>query len=492
MPTKPNLLVIMSDQHNPKVMGCAGDPVVRTPNLDALAERGTRFTNAYCPAPLCVPSRMSFMTSRYPGDQRVWSNRCYLAGNIPTFAHGLSIAGYETVLCGRMHFEGFDQRHGFEKAIVGDFTVQHPGTQGTFLISSPGQLGKDLGNATGQSRRAVEIAGPGRTSIQAYDEAVARGARAYLKGRKDERPFCLVVGFYGPHCPFVCPKDLYHEYYDKVKVPKMPEGYFEQVHPFVRQWRSNRGVEDITEEEARKARAGYYGMVTFTDQRVGEIMEGLDESGLGDDTLVIYTSDHGDMIGDHGLWWKSNFYEGSAGIPMIAVGPGRAAEGRTTDRIVNLTDIGTTLLELGEAEPAPFTRGRSLLGLLDPDGEGVMDGPDETFCENGTGRGDRVSRMIRSGPWKLNHYHGYDTPQLFNIEDDPGELRDLAGDPAHCAVRDELLQKVLRNWDGDAIEKELERGVQDYGVISRWGRTVRPSTPDHWKPPKGVDVFPDE
>ena len=137
---RPNILVIMSDQHSPKVGGYAGDLVVRTPNLDRLAGRSVRFDNMYCPAPLCVPARMSFLTSRWPSDQNVWSNQCYLNSTVPTFAHHLTLAGYETVLCGRMHFEGYDQRHGFEKALVGDFTVQHPGTRHTFDWSRPGPL----------------------------------------------------------------------------------------------------------------------------------------------------------------------------------------------------------------------------------------------------------------------------------------------------------------------------------------------------------------
>ncbi len=269
---KPNILLIMSDQHNPRIAGYASDTIVRTPNLDNLAATGVRFDNTYCPAPLCVPSRMSFLTSRWPSDQHVWSNQCFLDSTIPTFAHHLTLAGYETVLCGRMHFEGYDQQHGFTRRLVGDFTVQHPGTRHTFELSRPGALAEHLGHALGQNYIAATTAGPGRTCVQAYDEAVSRAASDYLTKTQSDRPFCLVAGFYGPHCPFIAPKDLFEEYYARVDVPDIPEGYFDQLHPYLRQWRRHRGIETLTDEQVRRARAGYYGMVTFLDQRVGEIL----------------------------------------------------------------------------------------------------------------------------------------------------------------------------------------------------------------------------
>ncbi|MFQ6096981.1 MAG: sulfatase-like hydrolase/transferase, partial [Armatimonadota bacterium] len=166
MSSRPNLLVIMSDQHNPHVLGCCGDEVVRTPHLDALAHGGVLFENAYCPSPLCVPSRMSFMTSRHPTDNRAWTNACQLSSDIPTFAHALGAAGYEVVLGGRMHVVGPDQRHGFERRLVGDLGATFPGGRAP-------DLGHIPRGSTGQSRIAVEVAGPGRTAYQAYDDAVA-------------------------------------------------------------------------------------------------------------------------------------------------------------------------------------------------------------------------------------------------------------------------------------------------------------------------------
>jgi choline-sulfatase len=486
---RPNILVIMSDQHSPKAAGYAGDPVVRTPNLDRLAGRGVRFNNTYCPAPLCVPARMSFLTSRWPSDQQVWSNQCYLNSTVPTFAHHLTLAGYETMLCGRMHFEGYDQRHGFEKALVGDFTVQHPGTRHTFDWSRPGPLAKRLGNALGQSYVSASTAGPGRTCVQAYDEAVTQGAAEYLGGRRDDRPFCMVVGFYGPHCPFIAPKDLFEEYYARVQAPAIPEGYFDTLHPYLREWWRHRGVEGLTEQQVRRARAGYYGMVTFIDQRIGEILDSLEASSIARNTIVIYCSDHGEMAGEHGLWWKSNFYEGSARVPLLVSWAGHWAQGRTVDRVTNLVDIGPTLLEVAGAEPLSLSRGRSLLRFLSAEPGAMVEWLDETFSEDPGVFGQPPSRMIRSGDWKLCHYHGYPHPQLFNLADDPDEWNDLAEDPHSADIREALLRRVLDGWDGEAIIRELDQRRKDYKILSRWNQQVQPPTPDHWKPPTNVDVF---
>jgi choline-sulfatase len=485
MADQPNILLVMSDQHNRRVMGCAGDDVIRTPNLDRLAQNGVRFTSCYTPSPLCLPARMSFLTSRYPSDQRVWTNSCILDSNIPTFAHQLSLAGYETVLTGRMHFVGHDQHHGFEKRQVGSLTAQFPGGPGPDL----GEIPLD---STGQSRLAVEVSGRGRTAYQVYDQQVTDEAIRFMNERDDRRPFAMVVGYILPHCPFISRVDLYDQYIDKVGVPEVPEGHFESVHPFVQQSRQHRGITDLKDTEIRSARAGYYGIVSMLDENVGRIMDALEKSGLDRNTIVIYASDHGEMAGDHGMWWKSSFYEGSAGVPLIVSCPGRFGQGRTVDRVTSLVDIGPTLLDLAGARPLPRSRGTSLRDFLQGDSDQVPGWPDETFSEHCPNRGDRASCMIRSGPWKLNHFHGYETVQLFNIEDDPDEWHDLGQDPAHADIRDELRGRLLARWDGDAVERECERLCRDVEILDDWGRTVQPGSPGLWRAPPGSNVFPGE
>jgi len=484
MATRPNLLVLMSDQHNPHVMGCEGDTVVRTPHLDRLAAEGVLFENCYCPAPLCVPSRMSFMTSRHPSGNEVWSNQCMLPSDAPTFAHALGAAGYETVLNGRMHFMGADQRHGFETRLADTITCSYVG--GMHKALRP-----ELLAATGQSRVAATTAGPGRTGYQGYDETVARAAVEFLRRRaaqKDERPFCLVCGFVLPHCPFVCRREDFDYYLDRVTIPQFPPGYFETLHPAMRLWRKNRDIEDLTEEQIRRARAGYYGLVEHFNRQLGKVLEALDASGLAENTMVVYTSDHGEMAGEHGMWWKSNFYEGAASVPLIVSHPGRIAPGRRSGPIVNLIDIGPTLIQIAGADPLPDVPGRSLAPLLR--GEDA-EWRDETFSEHHACLGLPPMRMVRSGPWKLVHFDG-DRPQLFNLDDDPDEFCDLGEDPQHAGIRRELTARVLADWSAAHMEQVLERRRRGHRLLAEWYRTVNPPLPEHWGDPPEATVFPGE
>ncbi len=487
MAQRPNILIMVSDQHSPHVLGCAGDAVIRTPHLDALAQRGIMFDNAYCAAPLCVPSRMTFLTSRHCSDINVWTNAGTLASDIPTFAHALGAGGYETVLAGRMHYYGPDQHHGFHQRLVGDVSPTIWGGSGAPLRPIPP-------GSTGQVRRAVEIAGPGRTAYQAFDDAVMEAARDYLleKAQEDsDQPFCLVAGFVLPHCPFIAPKELYDYYYDRVEMPEIPEGYLENLHPVMKQWRERRGIEDLTEEEIRAARAGYYGIVEYFDSRVGGVLEALNEAGLADDTIVIYFSDHGECAGENGLWWKSNFYEASAGVPMIISAPQRFPQGVVREEVVSLLDLAPTLTEIGEAPPMPRISGRSMLPLLT--GENAQNWPDEAICEFIQHRKEPPGRMIRQGPWKLIHYHGYE-PMLFNLEHDPHEFHDRAGDPQCRDVRQHLHDRIRLNWDPYKGVSFLERLFDDREILQQWFQASELTDEYeeyHWDAPPGCNVFPE-
>ncbi len=485
MAEKPNVLLIMSDQHSPHVMGCAGDELVRTPNFDALAARGVRFENTYCACPLCVPSRMAFLTSRHCQDTEVWTNGCTLASDIPTFAHALGAAGYDTVLGGRMHFVGPDQRHGFHRRLLGDLTCSHPGGPAP-------NLGPIPLSTTGQSRPSVEISGPGRSAYQAYDDAVADTCNDYLQeraGEDSDNPFLLVAGFVLPHCPFIAPKQLYDYYYDNMHLPEIPYGYFENMHPVMQGWRERRGIHNLSEEEIRKARAGYYGLVEYFDGIVGRLLQGLDEAGLGDNTVTIYVSDHGESAGENGLWWKSNFYEASAGVPMIISAPGRYPKGVVRDEVVSLLDIGPTLTDIAGAEPMPAICGSRLTPLLSADE--ADDWRDEAISElTGSVRGDPPGRMIRSGPWKLIQYHGYE-PMLFNLDEDPHEFTDRASDPKCKQIRDKLQARVTADWDPDRAEAVLARRARDRELLVNWRQAWEIEDADHWYAPDSANVWPE-
>ncbi len=481
MADSPNILLIMSDQHSPHFLGCASDEFVRTPTLDQLAAQGVRFTNNHCGNPLCVPSRMTFLTSRHSSDIRVWTNRCRLQSEIPTFVHHLANAGYETTLCGRMHFNGADQRHGFERRIIGDISPQ---------------LGHIPTSTAGQTAAGVRVAGPGRTAYSRYDEDVTQVACQFLESldkQPRERPFFMTVGYVLPHCPFIAPKQLFDEYIDKISVPQLPQGYHDSLHPFMKAWREHRQVDELTDEQVRIARAAYYGLVTFMDELIGKIVSTLADTHFGKDTLIIYTSDHGEMAGEHRMWWKSSFYQGSVGVPLIFSLPGQVAEGRTIPETTSLLDIGPTLVDLAGGEPMFGVRGRSLKRFLCQNGE-AANWHNTAFAELGGLQNDPPARMIRRGQWKLNQYHGHNLPQLFNLETDPDEWNDLGADSAYSTVRDELCDEVCADWSGDTVLRALETAQNDSKVLEDFSRKARKSTedaPDLWTAPDGCNIFPE-
>jgi len=484
---RPNLLVIMSDQHNPHVAGYAGESLVRTPNLDRLAARGVTFEQTYCPGPLCVPSRMAFVTGLYPRDLGIWTNGGRLDSDTPTFGHQLSLAGYETTLCGRMHFVGPDQQHGFDRRLVGDVSGAMEGRpeggmfEGVWDPAGCGQGHRSLDDAA---------AGAGVASYAVYDDSVTERACRFLQDRGqggEEQPFCMVVGFLLPHNPYVCPTELLEEYMDKLAGWTPPEACPPGEHPALVSMRRTRGVENITPEQARRGRAAYFGLVTLLDRNLGLIMEALAEAGLTDDTVVAYTSDHGELGGEHGMWWKDCFYDGSVKVPMLWSCPSRFRQGRRVNAVAGLLDVAPTLLELGGADPLPGQRGASLLGFLDSDRE-PADWPDAAFAETWA-REQRPARMIRAGKWKLNVYDGYEAPQLFDMEADPGETNDLGADKRFADVRRELLERVLAGWAGSWQDgRDFSPSPEQAEIARRWREAGPHGECERWPFPTGCNV----
>jgi len=471
---QPNLLVILSDQHSPHVAGFAGDPFARTPSLDRLAQEGTRLASAYCPSPLCVPSRMSLMASQHPCDLGIWTNGGVLSPVVPTFAHQLARAGYETVLCGRMHFNGPDQRHGFESRLVGDVS-------GAMTGMPLGEMFEGVWDKAGCAQSAAALApaacGPGQATYEVYDRDVVARAEAFLteRGGGSERPFCLVVGLLLPHNPYVCAADLFEHYLDVLpEVDTMPPG---GEHPAVQAVRESRGLTGVGAVDARRSRAAYYGLVETVDASVGKLMDAVDTAGLAGTTHVVYTSDHGDLNGEHGMWAKSCFYEGSVGVPWLWRGPGVQA-GAELSQVASLLDLGPTLLDFAEAEALPAARGHSLRSLLGRGGDSQW--PGRVFAES-CASGQRPARMVREGRWKLSVYHGYDRPELFDLATDPGETHDLGGDPEHAETRDRLAALVLAGWDGARIESWV---TGEAIVRTRSGRS---GSSERWPFPAGAN-----
>ena len=473
MKSRPNMLFIMSDQHSKFHLGCYGDPLVRTPHLDRLASEGMTFTNAYTAAPLCVPARMAFMTGRRPSANQVWTNDHILSSALPTWAHAIGALGYETALIGRMHFVGADQRHGFEYRPLGEYGANYPGAPkkgGPILKSIPGTLG--------QTRECVETAGYGRTTNQDFDDRVARAVCAYLeeKAGKNERPFAAVAGFVLPHCPFFAPRELYEYYSERVDVPQPSAREREREPPAITNFKKRRRLhQPLPVERIKVARAAYFGLCEYFDRKVGQILDVLDETGLSESTLVIYCSDHGEMAGEHGCWWKSNYYEGSVGVPLIARLPGVVPADGQNPVLCNLLDLAPTAVEMAGGAALPAADGYSLWKELRGERDGDRD--DSTFSELSTSHGDPPSRMVRQGPWKLYKCHDGTPPALFNLAEDPEELNDLGTDPVHAPVRRNLLDRLYANWDPERVTHRSAELARDMQLLTAWGRTVQPAHP---------------
>lgn len=477
---RPNLLFLFSDQHAQHVTGCYGDALVRTPNLDRLAARGVVFDNAYCPSPICVPSRMSMLTGRHPSAQDCWTNDDFLASDRATWPHAMGGAGYRPILISRLHAMGPDQMHGYVEREVGDHSPNYGGV-------ARHDMGP-LNNTNDPWRASLEISGPGQSSYQLKDMETADAAVAELEriaaARRDgsQEPFCLSVGFMLPHPPYVAWREDYALYAGKIGMPELP--MTAPDHPWLEWWRRDRGIAQTNRGDVLRARAAYWGLVTRLDILIGQVLGALERLGLAEDTLVVYTSDHGDQLGERGLWWKHTFYDESAKVPLILSWPGRLPQGQRRPQVVNLVDVTATMLEALGAAPLPAAQG---LSFLDVARDGAAPWVDETFSEYctdtvppWTGGMAVQQRMIRSGRWKLVHYNGY-RPQLFDLVEDPHELRDLAETATHRAVRDRLSQRLLADWDPDAIAARMRLRRQDKDVIAGWARGTRPADQHRWK-----------
>lgn len=353
MSERPNLLYLHSDQHSPFVAGCYGDERVHTPHLDRLAARGVVLDACYCPSPLCVPSRMSALTGRHPFENRVWTNSHVLDSAIPTLAHSMGAGGYRPALIGRMHALGPDQLHGYAERLVGDHGPNHLGGRGV-------DHGELTGTA-GPARVSLVKSGPGQSAYQVHDEDVTDCAVEWLQAqgarRKagDDSPFSLSVGFMLPHQPFVAKAADYSRYEGRMTLPRTPEPFSDALHPHLRAWRRACGIEEVTEAEVLRARTAYWALVTRLDHMIGRILGALETAGLAQNTLVLYTSDHGEQAGEHGLWWKQTFYEDSVRVPAVLAWPGRLPEGERCGRVTSSLDLNATMLDaLACPPPAPL------------------------------------------------------------------------------------------------------------------------------------------
>lgn len=463
---QPNILVIMSDQHNPKVMGCAGDSVVRTPNINKLSQEGMRFNAAYTPCPVCVPARSCFMTGRRPSENKVTGNYDILSSRILTWPARLREAGYHAALIGRMHFEGPDQFHGFETTIE-DLRHWRKGRP----VENQYTSNRVPLNCYWSARTSIEdLAGSGRTFVQYRDELICDHAVSFLKeqAQTGNRPFAAVIGFYQPHPPYIGPREIY-EYYQKhlpplTEQPAIPDciqnilSTTSEAHL----WRSPAPIDPV---QVHVARAAYYANIEHLDGMVGRVLDAVESNGLRNNTLVIYCSDHGEMLGRMGAWGKVLFFEDSVRIPLIVRFPEKIESGVETDCICNLRDLPNTFCDLANAAPLQYSDGQSLWPLLTGKKKHVAEYAESEITFNPiAGTGERVaSKMVRKDSWKLCVYwsrHGINIT-LHNLDNDPDECCDLSNDSLYTSIKDDLLKIAEKQWDPEHILAEEQQRILD-------------------------------
>jgi choline-sulfatase len=450
MPRRPNILLIMADQLAPQFLGAYGHAVVRSPHIDALAARGVVFDSAYCNAPLCAPARYVMMTGRLPSRIGAWDNAAELSAEIPTFAHYLSSLGYRTCLTGKMHFCGPDQLHGFHERLTTDV---YPSDFAWTPDWDDWQRRLEWFHTMDVVREAGACTRSGNLD---YDDEVAFTARRWLfdaaRGGGEE-PFCLVVSFINPHDPYTTrPEYLERHALADIDMPATgPRDIVHDAHA-ERVVRSIRMLDPPpSEDQIREARRAYYGSVAYIDDRVGELLATLKEARLADDTIVILTSDHGDMLGERGMWFKMHWYDHAARVPLIIAEPG-AAKHRRIASSVSHVDLLPTLVELATGgNPYPYptpVEGRSLLPHMG--GAGHDEAIGEYFAEGSPG----PVFMIRRGETKA--ILSADDPMLlYRLTTDPPERDNRANDPAEAAAVDALRREFAGRWDVPALRERV-------------------------------------
>jgi choline-sulfatase len=446
--TRPNILIVMVDQLTGTLFPDGPAPWLHAPHLRALAARSVRFRNAYTASPLCAPARASFMTGQLPSRTRVYDNAAEFASDIPTFAHHLRRAGYHTCLSGKMHFVGPDQLHGFEERLTTDI---YPADFGwTPDYRRPGERidwwYHNMGSVTGAG--VAEI-----TNQLEYDDEVAYHAVRKIQdlGRgRDPRPWCLTVSFTHPHDPFVARRRFWDLYADCAHLlPEVGPIPYEAQDPHARRifdandWRSY----DITEEHVRRARRAYFANISYIDEKVGDILSTLRD--MRQEAVVVFVSDHGDMLGERGLWYKMNFYEGSSRVPLMIAAPDLAPALVGTP--VSTLDVAPTLAALAGVsmeEVAPWTEGVSLLPVAGGAARGAV--PMEYAAEAS------VAPMValREGRFKYTRCAA-DPEQLFDLDADPQERRNLAEDPGHAETLARFRAMADARWDLARFDAEV-------------------------------------
>ena len=472
-----NFIFIMADEHNSKALGCYGHPIVKTPNLDLLANSGTLFRNAYTNSPVCVPARASFATGKYIHETGNWDNASPYDGSQKGWGHRLQESGHLVTSIGKLHYTNTTDPTGFDKQISPMHTLNGQGD----VFGSIREPSLPVRN---QSRDLALEIGPGETQYIKYDREIRDKSCDWIREMADEKsgkPWFLFISFIAPHYPLIVPEEFYEMYpLNQIELPKKRKNNID--HPW---WDAFEKCftfdEHFENDEKRKiAIASYYGLCSFVDDNVGKILAAIDENGIREETRIMYVGDHGDNLGARNLWGKATMYEESVSIPMIVSGEG-FPENSTIDTPVSLVDCYPTIIEsMGEElnEEDNDRPGDSLFSVAN----NSTDMSRTIFSEYHAAGSISASFMIRKNKYKYIHYVGY-KPELYDMENDPEELLDISERQDSQKILKEyekILRDILDPEKADESAKKYQRElVEAYGgreyLLKRGGINTTPA-----------------
>ena len=456
--SKPNILILSADEMVPMLLGAYDHPIVKTPNIDRLAAQGIRFDAAYSNNPLCAPARAVMLTGRYSSNVGVYDNAAPLASDIPTVNHYLVSHGYETVLSGKVHFVGPDQLHGFQKR----FIDSHYPADYRWVKSRENKVTRP--HANHYLSRTLKI--NASSNNLKLDEWAHQEALDFLKQPHESQPFFMLVSYNFPHEPFWPPQKYWDMYQDaEVQLPDLPDNWQDKLSIMDRWLRrhSSTDVIDVTQPESiREVRRAYYALYTYIDDKIGEIINTLADQGLDKNTIVIFTSDHGDMLGEKGMVQKRNFNEWSARIPLIIKYPNGEHGGNIQSTPVSLVDLLPTMLDwvgIPEAQRLDYD-GASLVPLMN----GEFDSERFALIENHSEGVYTTCFSVVKDAFKYNWFTGYGS-QLINLADDPGEWDNLSGQPEYARLEHDMRKIILDRFDPAVLEHKVRQSIKSRMMI---------------------------
>jgi choline-sulfatase len=483
MPAPANLLFLLSDNHNRALAGCYGHRIATTPNLDRIAARGVTFANAYSASPLCCPARAAIATGRFPHQTGFFDNAIVYDGSVPSWMHRLRTQGHHVASIGKLHFRSTENDNGFSEELL---PMHILGGKGGIQMLLRGFDDEKVN--PGQFELYTERSGIGTAPYQCFDAKITEAAEAWLEehGRGQKKPWLLFVSYPSPHPPFRVPERLYKLHpEDEVPLPRYFRPDERAEHPALTHLRKIMATGEITDEAlVRRITAGYLGLIAHLDEQIGRVLAKLEALGLMDTTRILYTSDHGDLAGEHGLLGKCCMYEGSVGVPLLLSGPD-VPVGRTLRQIASHVDLFPTIVAGAGAELAEQDRtlpGTSLWPAIDGE-EAEPPG----FAEYHAVGSKSGVFMLRDGALKLVYYVGM-PPQLFDLEADPDEVRDLVADGSGLGRAKAMEAKLRTICDPEAVDAQAKASQRAWADRSGGREAVAAEGFLVFTPPPGHDA----